>query len=441
MKNVLVLGAGLVVRPLVRYLLDLGWSVTVASRTLARAEALTGKHPRARALERKVRTGEDVADLVGAHDLTVSLLPAPMHPVVAEVCIARGKPMVTTSYVSPAMRGLDAAAKKAGIVLLNELGLDPGIDHMSAMKTIHEAKAAGARVVGFQSYCGGLPAPEANDNPFGYKFSWSPRGVLTAAKNAARYLKDGREVNVPGPDLFTHYKTIDVEGAGAFEGYPNRDSVAYREVYGLEHAETVLRGTLRNLGWCDSWKKYVDLGLLDETPRQDLAGLTYAGLVRSLLPGGGKGAASDLGAALAAHFGPPAGAPAVEKLRWLGLLDEEKIAVREGGNLDILAARMWERMQYREGERDMIVLQHTFDVVHDGGRKERIFSTLVDHGQPGGDSAMSRTVALPAAIGVRMILDGRWTRPGVASPVEPAMYEPILAELGGLGVKFDEKRL
>ncbi len=432
MNNILVFGAGLVVQPLVDYLLDLGWGVTVASRTLSKAEALTGGRPHTRALQCDVST-DPIDALVAEHDLAVSLLPAPMHPVVAKACIAHGKPMVTTSYISPEMRALDGAAKEAGVVLLNELGLDPGIDHMSAMEIIHDANQKGGKVVGFQSYCGGLPAPDSDDNPFGYKFSWSPRGVLTAARNDARYLDGGEVVDVPGPTLFTHYKPIEVGAAGTFEGYPNRDSVAYQDIYGLHDATKVLRGTLRNVGHCDSWKKIVDFGMLDLEERDDLDGLTRAQFTATFL----DEIQGDVKAATAAQMGVDVDSPVIQKLDWLGMFDEETLPTTTGSALDVLAAQMWDRMQYGAGQRDMIVLQHTFDVAYPD-HTERVVSQLVDFGIPNGASAMSRTVALPAAIGVRMILQGEISEPGVCSPVTPEMYKPILTELGELGVKFEE---
>lgn len=432
MKNILVFGAGLVVQPLVDYLLDLGWGVTVASRTLSKAEALTGGRPNTRAMKCDV-TVDPIDALVAEHDLAVSLLPAPMHPTVAKACIAQGKPLVTTSYVSEAMKELDGPAKEAGVVLLNELGLDPGIDHMSAMAIIHEAATKGGKVTSFQSYCGGLPAPDSDDNPFGYKFSWSPRGVLTAARNDARYLDGGEVVEVPGPTLFAHYKPIEVGEAGTFEGYPNRDSVAYQGIYGLQHATKVLRGTLRNVGHCDSWKKIVDFGMLDLEERDDLEGLTRAQFTATFL----DEVQDDVKTATAAQMGVGTDDPVIAKLRWLGMFDDEPLPTTSGSALDVLAAQMWDRMQYGAGQRDMILLQHTFDIAY-ADYDERVVSQLIGYGIPNGSSAMSRTVALPAAIGVRMILQGEITEPGVCAPVTPAMYGPILRELGELGVKFEE---
>ena len=431
-KSILVLGAGLVARPLVRYLADLGWGVTVVDCVAGKAEELVDGLPGCRGLQ--LATSEEVLEpLVLQHDCTVSLLPASLHPMVATICVRSRRPMVTASYISPAMKALDGAAKAAGVTLLNEVGLDPGIDHMSAMAVIHGVRKGGGEVVSFRSYCGGLPAPDADDNPLRYKFSWSPAGVLIAATSAARYLKDGEVVEVPGPDLFTHYETVDVQGVGVFEGYPNRDSVAYREIYGLSGARSVLRGTLRNPGHCDSWKKMVDLGLFSKE-ELDLEGLTWADYVGKVLLDGHGG---DLPAGVAAKLGVDVHDPVVGKLKWLGLFEDEPLPRAKAAPIALLADRMWERMQFAPGERDMIVLRHTFEAEYPD-RKERIVSTLVDYGVPGGDTAMARTVSLPAAIGVRMILDGKMATRGVVSPVIPDLYEPIMKELAEIGVVFEE---
>jgi saccharopine dehydrogenase (NADP+, L-glutamate forming)/spermidine synthase len=352
------------------------------------------------------------------------------------MAVERGKHVVTASYVSPAMKDLDGRARAKGVVLLNELGLDPGIDHMEAMRIIHEAHEAGGRVLVFISWCGGLPAPESNTNPFGYKFSWSPRGVLLASKNSARYLKDGRIVSVPAADLFASPEIIPIPGLGEFEGYPNRDSVSYREIYGIPEARTVLRGTLRYPGWCETLREMVGLGLLDETPA-DRTGATFLGLMRELsqaAPG------TDVRAGVAARLGLGADSPILARLDWLGLFEARPLPLPKASAFDNLAALMVEKLAYAAGERDMIVLRHEFLVRTEAGRSERVVSSLIDYGVPGGDSSMSRTVGLPAAIGARLILEGRITAAGVQVPVLPEIYEPILDELETLGIRFEERR-
>ncbi|MBN2537407.1 saccharopine dehydrogenase NADP-binding domain-containing protein [candidate division WOR-3 bacterium] len=434
MKRVLVLGAGLVSRPMVRYLLDADTiEVTVASRTVDKAEKLVAGHPRGRALALLADDEAALDRLVGEHDLAVSLLPYTLHLKVARACLKHRKPMVTTSYVSDAMRALDGEAKAAGVILLNEIGVDPGIDHMSAMAIINGIRDKGGRVASFMSYCGGLPAPEANDNPLGYKFSWSPKGVVMAGRNEGRYLKDGREVVVPGKDLFGHRWDLEIEGAGRLEAYPNRNSLPYIETYGLGAARTMFRGTLRYPGWCATLKAVADLGLLDDTERDDLGKLTLAGWLRGYVPGSG-----NLAAEAARRLGLAPDSPAVRNLGWLGLFDETPIGLDKGSNLDVLARLMLEKMSYREGERDMIVLHHEFVAEYPERNPESIHSTLVCHGEPDGDSAMARTVSLPAAIAVRMIVEGQVKLTGVRIPVEPELYKPVLAELETLGVNFKE---
>jgi saccharopine dehydrogenase (NADP+, L-glutamate forming) len=437
MKRVLVLGAGLVARPLVGYLLaqpDL--LVAVADVEPGRAARLVGGHARGTAEVLDLADKAALAEAIGRADLVVSLVPYTFHPAVAELAVERGKPMVTASYVSPAMRALDARAKERGVILLNELGLDPGIDHMEAMRVIHGVHDAGGKVLAFTSWCGGLPAPEANTNPFGYKFSWSPRGVLLASKNSAKFLKDGRFVTIPAADLFARPEIVAIPGLGEFEGYPNRDSVAYREIYGIPEAQTVFRGTLRFPGWCETLREMVEIGLFDDAPK-DRTGMTFAGLMRELA---GAAPGDETRPAVAAKLGLASDSAIMSRLDWLGLFAETPLPAPKGSILDDLTALMIDKLRYAEGERDMIVLQHEFLVRTASGRTDRIVSTLIDYGIPGGDSSMSRTVGLPAAIGARLVLEGRIALPGVQVPVVPEIYGPILEELERLGVRFEEKR-
>jgi len=437
MKKVLILGAGLVAKPLVRYLLDQpDIEVEVASRTVSKAIKLIDNHPQGKAKELNLKNEEGLRDEVAHADLVISLVPYAFHPKVAKYCIDFQKHMVTTSYVSEIMQNLDAEAKRADILILNEVGLDPGIDHMEAMRIIHEINKKDGQVTSFTSYCGGLPAPEANTNPFGYKFSWSPIGVLLAGKNSAQYYKDGQQVFIPSENLFDDYKIIHIEGLGDFEGYPNRNSLPYIDLYNIGSTQTMLRGTLRNLGWCPTMKKIVEVGLLDEEVR-DLSGMTYAGFLGDLLDAPGE---EDLKKSLAAKLEMEEDADVIQNLEWLGLLDERPLPIEKGSSLDILGALMLEKLQYEEGERDMIVLEHTFEASYPDQKKEKITSTLIDYGIPGGDSSMARTVGLPAAIGTKLILEGKIKERGVHIPVKPAIYLPILQELKEKGIAFTEKR-
>jgi len=439
MKNILVLGAGLVSKPLVRYLLEQpDFHVTVASRTVSKAEALVGDHPNGNAMSFNAKNNMLLGKLVKKSDIVISLLPYTYHVKVAKACLRHKKHMVTTSYISKEMAKLDESARKEGVLLLNEIGLDPGIDHMSAMKIIHEVESSNGKIVGFSSYCGGLPAPEANDNPFGYKFSWSPRGVLMAGKNNARFLKDGKIIEIDGKDLFYNFWMMEVPPVGRFEGYPNRDSLPYIDKYSIRDTKTMLRGTLRNPGWCSIIKKFSELSLLDETLDKKYAGLTYKEFIAVLA---GDPDSDDVEKSVAEKLGIDVNSHEIKAMRWLGLFED--IGIPEGtllNPMDILSGIMQEKMQYKKGERDMIILYHIFDVFYPHNeRKEKITATLVDFGIPGGDSAMARTVSLPAAIAVKLILNGNIRETGVRMPVDPQIYIPILEELEKIGIKFDEQ--
>jgi saccharopine dehydrogenase-like NADP-dependent oxidoreductase len=426
----------MVSRPIVHYLsAQKDFEVTVASRTVSKAEALVEARSNAKARALNVKDQAAVERLVSDHDIAVSLLPATEHVTVAKMCLRHSKHMSTTSYISPEMQALDSDARAAGLTFVNECGVDPGLDHMSAMRVIHGAERNGGKIISFRSYCGGMPAPEANTNPIGYKFSWAPRGVLVAATNPARFLKDGKTVEVPGSELFADPEIVDVPGAGKFEGYPNRDSVPYQAMYGLEDLETMFRGTLRNLGHCEAWYPWVRLGLLDQTPRADLAGMTYLGFMRSFVDG-----AADVKQALAQKLGVAVDAPTIAQLDWLGLFDDEPMSVNEGGNVDVMSARMLERCRFSEGERDMIAMQHEFTIAYPD-RTDEARSSLVDFGIPGGDTSMARTVSLPVAIATRKILDGSLAEHGVVAPVRPETYNPILDELETMGIEFKERVL
>ncbi len=440
MRNVLVLGAGLVSKPLVRYLLNTeATSVTVASRTVSKAEAILGAHPRGHAVALDVQSvgGMEALDsLIAASDVVISLLPYVFHIDVAKKCLDHRKHLVTTSYVKPEMRALDEAAKEAGVLFLNEVGLDPGIDHMSAMRVIEKVKDEGGTVVSFRSYCGGLPSPDNDDNPLGYKFSWSPKGVVLAGTNSARYLEDGMIREVPASRLFATHWPVFAPGVGELEGYPNRDSVSYIETYGLEGIKTMFRGTLRNLGWCATWQKLVELGLVDPQPRPDLPTMTFARIMAEIAE---RRPGEDLRGAVARKLNLHPWSREMQSIAWMGLLDDRPIPRGAESLADALAMRLAELMPYKKGEKDMIVLLHEFLAVYpDRPSPRRITSSLVAFGEPDGDSAMSKTVSLPAAVATRLLLNGKIRLTGVRIPVVRELYEPILDELRLLKIECEE---
>ena len=438
MKKILVLGAGLVSRPGVDYLLgQKNLSVTVASRTVSKAEKLVKGHSNGRAVAVDVENDRDLAALIRDHDIIISLLPWIHHVKVATLCLENGKHMVTTSYVSEGMKRLDQAVREKKLLFLNEIGVDPGIDHMSAMKIIHAVHDEGGKILHFHSYCGGLPAPEDNNNPFGYKFSWSPRGVILASRNSGRFLENGKIVEIEGKDLFLNYKVEEIEGLGKFEVYPNRDSVPYQDLYGLHEALTVIRGTYRNLGWCETLKKIVDLGMVDETPRPELKGVSYKKLTADLV---GCPADQHVKEATAKKLGILPDSEIIERLEWLGLFSDE-IVPDVDNRLDILSERMQKKLFFKEGEKDMLILRHRFQVENKDKSMDLITSTLIDFGIPGGDSSMARTVSLPMAIATRLVAEDTISLKGVQTPVHREIYEPVLRELETLGIKMVEKRI
>ncbi|HSR31293.1 MAG TPA: saccharopine dehydrogenase C-terminal domain-containing protein, partial [Anaerolineae bacterium] len=293
----------------------------------------------------------------------------------------------------------------------------------------------GGRIASFVSWTGGLPAPEASDNPFGYKFSWSPKGVLLAGGNPARFQRDGNLVEIPGEELFDNYWPVHIEELGEFEGYPNRDSMPYTETYGIQPTDWMFRGTLRNVGWCTTLKKLAEMGSFDDS-RLDDEPVTFREFTAQLLD---VETDTDLPQYLAEQWGMCHDSKPITDLAWLGMFSDEPLPEGKTTPIDIMAARMEEKMAYQPGERDMIVMQHEF-VAEYPDRTEAITATMIDFGIPHGDTSMARTVGLPAAIAVRMILQGELSGfTGVHVPVIPEIYLPVLAELGELGISLTEK--
>jgi len=436
MTKILVLGAGLVSRPGVRYLLQqANLQVTCASRTVSKAEKLVEGFANGKAIPINVNDREDLAALIRENDIIVSLLPWVHHQKVADLCLELNKNMATTSYVSAELKKLDGAVKEKGLLFLNEIGVDPGIDHMSAMQVINIVQDEGGKVLHFYSNTGGLPAPEDNDNPFGYKFSWSPKGVVLASRNSASWLENGKVIDIPGAALFMNYLVERIEGLeDNYEVYANRDSVPYKDLYGLDDALTVKRGTYRNLGWCDTLKKMVDLGLVDESTVE--TGITFKQMMAKLVAAADG---EDVIEKAAEKVGLTIDDPIIKRLEWLGLFSDETIPDFDNV-LDVLSQQMQDKLYYAEGEKDMIAMQHKFTIENADGSQDLITSTLIDYGIPNGDSSMARTVSLPLGIGVRMMAEGKINLTGVQIPNRPEVYEPVLAELEKLGIKMVEKR-
>ncbi len=434
MQKVLILGAGLVSKPAIIYLLERNYFVTIAAMDIEPVQFLKSQYSNVELIQWTTNQTQQLDTMVADHHITVSLLPFKFHPMVAEYCIKQKKPLVTTSYVKPEMQALDQAARQAGVILLNEIGLDPGIDHMSAMRIIDHIHGKGGEIEEFYSICGALPAPESAQNPFGYKFSWAPRGVILASKSDALYLKNGQQVFIPTQKLFEDRFSFDFPGVGLLEIYPNRNSVDYIDIYGVSKAKTIYRGTFRFPGWCEALHAMKILNLLDETPT-NLKEKSFAQIVAEKI----DSPTSSVKQNLAKYLGVSENSRAIEAFEWLGLFDQTPIQNENISLFDVIADKMLMKMSMTPDDRDMVVMLHSFVAKYPDGTREVIHSKMVDFGSAKTHTAVARTVSIPAAIAVEMILNGRITSKGVWRPVIPEIYNPVLDELEKHGIKMVEE--
>jgi len=435
MKKVLILGAGLVVKPMVTYLLQRDYQVTIASPMKDRADEMIQGNPHGVAIDWTMDEEEKLGEMIRDHDITVSFLPYVFHVQVAKKCLKYQKNMVTASYVKPEMQALNEEAIATGIIILNESGLDPGIDHMSAMRIIDAIHGKGGKVEEFYSLCGALPAPEAATNPFRYKFSWSPKGVVMAGNNDARYLRYGKVVEVPTEKLFRNPFKVNFDSLGELDVYPNRDSISYTDIYGIPEAKTVFRGTFRYPGWCETIDVMKRLGLISYE-KYHMDGMTFADIMALMI---NSTKTENIKEQVAAFLGIDIESHAIKAIEWLGLFSDQKMNRTVDSPFDVTSDLMIEKMGLGENERDMVALQHIFLASYPNGTEEVIRSRMLDFGTPATDTSIARTVALPAAIGVEMILNGQISVNGVFRPTIPEIYSPILDKLEELGIKMVEE--
>jgi saccharopine dehydrogenase (NADP+, L-glutamate forming) len=447
-SSVLLLGSGFVAAPAVEYLSKEGIHVTVASRTLSSAQKLAGTFANAKGISLDVNDAAALENAVAQYDLTISLIPYTHHAAVIKAAIKAKKHVVTTSYVSPAMQELHEEAKAAGITVMNEIGLDPGIDHLYAVDFIDRVHKEGGKILSFKSFCGGLTAPENSDNPLGYKFSWSSRGVLLALKNNAKYLENGKVMDVSGVDLMGTAEPYHTGFLGYnFVAYANRDSTPYTERYKIPEAHTVIRGTLRYTGFPEFIKALVDIGFLrDEEQDYMKESIPWREATQKLI-GAKSSSEEDLLAAVSSKVTfKDAGAKSriVAGLHWLGILSDKKTTPR-GNPLDTLCATLEEKMAYQEGERDLVFLQHQFEVENKDGSQNTVASTLVEYGAPigsGGYTAMARLVGVPCGVAVKQVLNGAISERGILAPMDPELNRSLMKELkDNHGIECIEKTI
>ncbi|KAL2756179.1 hypothetical protein ACRALDRAFT_1063812 [Sodiomyces alcalophilus JCM 7366] len=444
--SALLLGSGFVATPAIEFLAKEGVHVTVACRTLASAQQLAASFPNTKAISLDVNDTSALEAAVAQHDVTISLIPYTHHATVIKAAIKAKKHVVTTSYVNPAMEALHEEAKAAGITVMNEIGLDPSIDHLYAVDVIDRVHKAGGSIRVFKSFCGGLPAPENSNNPLGYKFSWSSRGVLLALKNNAKYVENGQIVEVKGEDLMGTAKPYPTGFLGFnFVAYGNRDSSGYLERYHIPEAQTVIRGTLRYAGFPEFVKVLVDIGFLRDEEQDFLKEpIAWKEATKQLI-GASSSSESDLVAAVSSKTtfkSAEEKEQLVAGLKWLGVFSDTKITPR-GNPLDTLCATLEQKMAYEEGERDLVFLQHYFEIENKDGSKEVLTSTLCEYGAPvgsGGYTAMAKLVGIPCGVAVKQVLNGTISERGVLAPMHPSLNNPLMKELkDNHGIECKEK--
>lgn len=444
MRKILILGAGRSASSLIQYLIrhadQQQWRITVADKDGTHAERMVHEGSTvATGTQLDASDGDARAVLIAQHDLVISMLPAFMHMDVLTDCLRLRKHVITPSYVPDALWPMDADFRAAGLIVLNEMGLDPGIDHMSAMRILHRIEHEGGRMEAFESYCGGLVAPESDDNPWGYKFSWNPRNVILAGQGgAAKYTRDGTTKYIPYHRLFKQTVRIDVPGFGGFDGYANRDSLKYRSAYALDGIPTLVRGTLRKAGYCEAWDAFVQLGCTDDTFLMETdAEATWSDYLEAFLPSDPK---RNLRARTAAYLGIPESSAVMEKLAWLGLFSDKPMGVEGRSPAATLQHLLEEKWKLGPMDKDLVVMWHRFRYTVNDNPHE-IHASLAVVGQDQQHTAMARTVGLPIAMACKLVLNGSLKDRGVLLPLASDIYIPVLNELEQFGIVFSEKEV
>ena len=440
MKKILVIGSGRSSTSLIKYLLDNSdlekWTVTVVDFNLKLAESKIGNHPNGFSYQLDANDDVKRKEYIKSSDVVISMLPAHMHFKVLKDSVDCGVHVITPSYITDEIKTLNENALKNKVLVLNELGLDPGIDHMSAKKLIDQVKAKGGDVKGFESYTGGLVAPESDDNPWNYKFTWNPRNVVLAGQGGtAKFIKEGKYKYIPYHKLFRRTEIIDIPGYGKFEGYPNRDSLKYRSIYELDDISTMYRGTLRKVGFCRAWNIFVQLGATDDSYIvEGSENMTNREFINSFLK---FNTYDSVELKLRHYLRIEQDDYMWEKLVWLGIFEDKKIGLKDASPAQILQKILQEKWTLSPQDKDMIVMWHRVTYTLDKIEKELI-SHMAYIGKDSNITAMSDTVGLPLGIATKMLLNGSIKTRGVVLPLDKQIYDPILKELKQYGIDFLE---
>lgn len=436
--KIFIIGAGRSASSLIKYLIEESaennFELKVGDRDLSLVQDKIGSNPNATAISFDVLNDKQRVEEIKKADIVISMLPASLHFKVAQDCVKYKRNLVTASYVSDEIKSLDEEAKKNGVLLLNEIGLDPGIDHMSAMKVIDEIKAKGGSLKSFKSYCGGLVAPEYDTNPWKYKFTWNPRNVVLAGQGSAQYIEEGKYKYIPYGQLFKRTDSLNVLDYGEFEAYANRDSLSYREIYSLENIPTLLRGTLRRPGYGEAWDLFIQMGLTDDSFKMDVTGMTYKDFFLSFL----DETSSTISDYLKNHFNVTD--TVISKIEWLGFFDNTKIDLESATPAEVLQKLLESKWLLEEDDKDMIVMQHQF-IYELNGTEHELHSSFVTLGEDQTYTGMAKTVGLPVGIATKLILKGIIKGEGVIVPVQKDIYNPVLNELENHGIEFVEEEI
>lgn len=440
MQTILVAGAGKSSICLIHYLLSHAsrnkWKIIVADGSAESIEEKINGHPYAEAAVIDITSASDREKLVKRADIVISLMPPHLHILLAKDCLQHKKNLITSSYVSPEMKEMHKAAKEAGLMFMCEMGLDPGIDHMTANHIIHSIQRVAAQLTSFKSYCGGLVAPEHDDNPWHYKFSWNPKNILTAGVGGAKYLHNGKNVDVPYDKIFDNNKKIKVDGLGSLAYYANRDSLRYLDLYDVPDVKTFLRATLRYPAFCRGWQALINLGLTDDTDTFDTAGKTYASWIKDKTQYHNH-------VTLPQHVARTLDVAEDDKLMhmldWLGIYDDTPLTPGQQTSAGVLLDILLKKWELGPQEKDMVVMQHEVEYLHKS-RKITLVSSMVLKGENRDYSAMAKTVGLPMAMLGRMVMNKRLQPPtGVHIPNMPSVYRPVMNELSRNGISFKEE--
>jgi len=442
MRTILIIGAGKSTASLVKYLLDKSKAenlqIRLADKNKTAAVKLIDGHPNGCALEFDVFDANQRANEIQKADIVVSMLPARFHVEVAKDCLRFEKNMVTASYVSDEMQALHEAVEAKGLLFLNEMGVDPGIDHMSAMQVIDRIKSKGGKMILFESFTGGLVAPESDDNLWQYKFTWNPRNVVTAGQGgAAKFIQEGKFKYIPYNRLFRRTEFLEVDGYGRFEAYANRNSLKYQSIYGLDNVQTLYRGTIRRVGFSKAWQIFVALGMTDDSyVIEDSEAMSYRDFINSFLP---YSPSDSVELKLRHQLKIDQDDILWDKLMELDLFNaQKKVSLKNATPAQILQKILMDSWSLKQADKDMIVMYHKFGYEL-SGKKHQIDATMVCIGENQTYTAMAKTVGLPVAIATLMVLNNEIKLKGVKIPIENSIYKPILKELDNFGITFYEK--